>query len=230
MKGTRVPARPQNSRPKSVRTPARSTVAKPRDPPDSELGSSRQQFVDSFNEARRNRGAAAPPVLINSRAEDGSTVVLPDPRADPAVFWARMAAAAGSPHPEVQIRRLDELQLALGRSPVALTSALAEIIDLAPRDGAEGMLVTQLVCVHRLAISMLASVRDSGAPLEIATFHYAQLHRLLRLFAAQMDALQRYRGKAPTEQNVSVKHVHVYPGAQAIVGNLKSTHSAERTQ
>jgi len=39
--------------------------------------------------------------------------------------------------------------------------------------------------------------------------------KLLRIFTSQMEALQRYRGKG--QQKVTVEHVHVNAGAQAIV-------------
>ena len=38
------------------------------------------------------------------------------------------------------------------------------------------------------------------------------------VFAAQVEALQRYRGKG--QQKVTVEHVHVHAGGQAIVGAI----------
>jgi hypothetical protein len=40
----------------------------------------------------------------------------------------------------------------------------------------------------------------------------------LRTFASQTEALSRYRGKG--EQKMTVEHVHVYQGGQAIVGQV----------
>src|ERR1700730_8191147 len=45
--------------------------------------------------------------------------------------------------------------------------------------------------------------------------------KLLRTFAAQAEALQRYRGKG--QQKVTVEHVHVHTGGQAIVGSVSHT-------
>ncbi len=42
--------------------------------------------------------------------------------------------------------------------------------------------------------------------------------KLLRTFAAQVEALQRHRGKG--QQKVTVEHVHVHAGGQAIVGSV----------
>ena len=45
--------------------------------------------------------------------------------------------------------------------------------------------------------------------------------KLLRTFAAQTEALQRYRGKG--QQKVTVEHVHVHTGGQAIVGSVSQS-------
>jgi hypothetical protein len=42
--------------------------------------------------------------------------------------------------------------------------------------------------------------------------------KLLRTFTMQVEALQRYRGKG--QQKVTVEHVHVHSGGQAIVGSV----------
>ena len=56
--------------------------------------------------------------------------------------------------------------------------------------------------------------------------------KLLRTFALQIEALQRYRGKG--QQKVTVEHVHVNAGGQAIVGavhapEIKSDKSDQHT-
>ena len=45
--------------------------------------------------------------------------------------------------------------------------------------------------------------------------------KLLRAFAAQTEALQRYRGKG--QQKVTVEHVHVHTGGRAIVGSVSQS-------
>ena len=42
--------------------------------------------------------------------------------------------------------------------------------------------------------------------------------KLLRTYASQVEALQRYRGKG--QQKVTVEHVHVHAGGRAIVGTV----------
>ena len=48
-----------------------------------------------------------------------------------------------------------------------------------------------------------------------------QANKLSRTYSALLDSLNRHRGKG--QQKVTVEHVHVHEGGQAIVGNVEST-------
>jgi hypothetical protein len=89
--------------------------------------------------------------------------------------------------------------------------------NIAPKDALETMLAVQMVGLHNVAINCLSRAISPQQTFEgrQANLNYAT--RLLRTFTAQMDALQRYRGKG-TQQKVTVEHVHVHQGGQAIVG------------
>src|SRR5262245_23372430 len=47
----------------------------------------------------------------------------------------------------------------------------------------------------------------------------SQANKLARTYAVLLDALNRHRGKG--RQKVTVEHVHVHEGGQAIVGNVE---------
>ncbi|MCH9049182.1 MAG: hypothetical protein IH836_09675 [Proteobacteria bacterium] len=52
-----------------------------------------------------------------------------------------------------------------------------------------------------------------------AIYRYAKLaNQFSRTFTAQLDALNKHRGKG--QQKVTVEHVHVNQGGKAIVGNI----------
>ena len=86
-----------------------------------------------------------------------------------------------------------------------------------PRDQIEAMLAAQMAAVHdttmtfaqRLAHADTIQQRDSAE---------RALNKLARTFAAQLEALKRYRTGG--EQRVTVEHVTVNDGGQAIVGNI----------
>src|SRR6266850_307486 len=97
----------------------------------------------------------------------------------------------------------------------AINDALAAVTGIGPRDEIEGMLATQMVATHFAAIGALRRLKGAE------TFHQQDSNgnlavKLLRTFTLQIEALQRYRGKG--QQKVTVEHVHVNTGGQAIVG------------
>jgi hypothetical protein len=79
------------------------------------------------------------------------------------------------------------------------------------------MLATQMAAVHvaaltsarRLALAETLPGQDSAD---------RAFNKLSRTYATQMEALKRYRSGG--EQNVTVQHVSVNDGGQAIVGNV----------
>ena len=100
-----------------------------------------------------------------------------------------------------------------------VNGALAALHGIAPRDEAEALLAAQMVAVHSAAMRCLRHLKGSeNIPQQDSNGKLAV--KLLRTFTAQMEALQRYRGKG--EQKMTVEHVHVHAGGQAIVGEVTS--------
>ncbi|TXM94726.1 hypothetical protein [Methylobacterium sp. WL116] len=102
-------------------------------------------------------------------------------------------------------------------SDMALNAGLAAVSGIGPQNEVEAMLATQMVGVHEVAMEMLT--RTKLADTTDALERYGALAtKLLRTYTAQVEALAKLRRKG--EQTVRVEHVHVYPGSQAIVGNV----------
>lgn len=96
---------------------------------------------------------------------------------------------------------------------------LSVIRDLAPRDPVERMLAVQMAATHVATIrsaQWLANARS----LPQSQAHYTGFNKLARTFAAQVEALRKHRTGG--KQTVTVQHVNVSDGGQAIVGNVKS--------
>jgi ABC-2 type transport system permease protein len=86
-----------------------------------------------------------------------------------------------------------------------------------PKDQVESMLAAQMAGIHIATMTMMrrlthAELIDQQNSAERA------LNKLARTFALQMEALKRYRTGG--EQRVTVQHVSVSQGGQAIVGNV----------
>lgn len=98
-----------------------------------------------------------------------------------------------------------------------LNFMLATINGIEPRNEAEAMLALQMAVTH--AATMQASgylIRATEVPQYDSALK--GMTKLARTYALQMETLKKYRTGG--EQNVTVKHVHVHEGGQAIVGNI----------
>jgi hypothetical protein len=112
-----------------------------------------------------------------------------------------------------------------GESPDAVNLAfmISMVKSIKPRDCVEAMLVTQMVCVHVMAMRCahhLANAQDIARHDSAAR----ALGRLTRTFPAQIEALNRYRSHG--EPAITVQNVSVRDGGKAIVGNVTQHASA----
>lgn len=96
-------------------------------------------------------------------------------------------------------------------------AATAALMEMRPQNVTEALLISQMIAVHFHAIN--ASMRASEADNLIKLEKFINLAiKLNRTFTAQMEALNRYRRGG--KQKVTVEHVHVNEGGQAIVANV----------
>ncbi|MEZ5782734.1 MAG: hypothetical protein R3D70_14145 [Rhizobiaceae bacterium] len=103
-------------------------------------------------------------------------------------------------------------------------AALATIVEIAPRDGVETLLATQMAAVHAATIRMARLLAHTETIPQQDSAERA-LNKLARTFAAQVDTLKRYRSKG--EQRVYVERVNIGDGGQAIVGNVDTRGGGE---
>ena len=101
----------------------------------------------------------------------------------------------------------------------AVNAGLALIDGLKPENELEAMLIAQMAATHGLAMKYSARLYN-GTISTIAEQDSTALtlSRLQRAFTTQIDSLSNMRRGG--RQKVVVEHVHVYPGGQAIVGDV----------
>ena len=100
-----------------------------------------------------------------------------------------------------------------------LNAAIAAVHGIQPRDELEAMLAAQMFTAHHLSMraSQLAmNVKQNSKGTDRFLNHAA---KFMRVFASQVEALQKYRGKG--RQRMTVEHVHVHSGGQAVVGSVE---------
>jgi hypothetical protein len=98
-------------------------------------------------------------------------------------------------------------------------ATIAGLIGIAPKDELEGMLAAQLVACHNASMECYRRAMIGEQSFEGRRENLSQANKLSRTYATLLEALNRHRGKG--QQKVTVEHVHVHEGGQAIVGNVE---------
>lgn len=172
-----------------------------------------QVLIDEW----RQRRQAIPQVAVRETAsgrEDGS------PSGDHALWAARLAHALKTADPGLLAHLIRQVASCVWKTDVeeAMNLTVAAVAGIGPRDQLEALLTVQMVSVHNVAMELLQRTMLPDQTVEGVTVGVQRATSLLRVFAQQMDTLQRYRGGG--KQTVTVQHVQVDAGGQAIVGNV----------
>ncbi|XDB00096.1 hypothetical protein AB1M95_09410 [Sulfitobacter sp. LCG007] len=94
---------------------------------------------------------------------------------------------------------------------------LAAVSEIKPRDGVERMLAVQMAATH---VAMIRAGRwlANAQTVEQVNAHYSGYTKLARAYSKQMEALRQHPNGG--KQTVTVQHVNVSNGGQAIVGDV----------
>jgi hypothetical protein len=98
------------------------------------------------------------------------------------------------------------------------TAQFAFLAGVNPKDVVEGMMAAQLFASHAAAMECYRRAMLPDQSAEGRQTNLAQAAKLTRANAAQVEALAKHRNKG--QQKITIEHVHVYQGGQAIVGNV----------
>jgi hypothetical protein len=101
-----------------------------------------------------------------------------------------------------------------------IASCLEAMVGISPQDESEGMLAAQMVALHNAAMECFRRAMIKEQPHEGRQQNLNFANKLTRTYALAMEALDKHRGKG--QQKVTVEHVHVHQGGQAIVGNVQT--------
>ena len=175
------------------------------------------EAIDAFSAARKKQ---APRLKVVVTGRDAVTTDVDHP--DSEIGTIALMRALGTTDFDFYSGLLGQLLNASKEKEASETGTnfmLSVIKGIEPRDQTEAMLASQMAAVHmasmtfarRLAHVETISQQDSASN---------AFNKLTRTFAAQMSALKDYRSKG--EQKMTVQHVHVAEGGQAIVGNVNA--------
>jgi hypothetical protein len=155
------------------------------------------------------------------KVRDGEATAIAPDHPEPAVGEVLLMAALGTTDRDFFggiVRQLGEASSHGGEvDERALNFMLSVVKGIKPRDQVEAMLATQMAAIH---IATLTSAQRLAQAETLPAQDSAEraFNKLSRTYATQMEALERYRSGG--DQNVTVQHVSVRDGGQAIVGNV----------
>ena len=171
--------------------------------------------------ARREGRSSAPKVSIRHEGEtDVISLTQGDPVAAGAVVMDALGICEGDFANWYLSQIIEVARLGARADEKATNALIAGITAMRPRDEAEAMLIAQMIATHELAMTFARRLkRIENIPQQDSAVN--GLTKLTRTYAAQMEALKRYRSGG--EQKMTVQHVHVAEGGQAIVGNVSAS-------
>jgi hypothetical protein len=107
-------------------------------------------------------------------------------------------------------------------------ATVAALIGIGPKDELEGMMAAQLIAAHNAAMECYRRAMIGEQTFEGRRENLALANKLSRTYAALLEALNRHRGKG--QQKVTVEHVHVHSGGQAVVGVVEPAGGGDRAK
>jgi len=175
--------------------------------------------------SKKTKGAAQPPAPLTEREQRAAKL----PRFNEEILeiaTEQMDEACSllkTDHEEAAIRIMaaaiqgtaigDDSNLAF-----CLNAALQQFSDLKPESYLEAMLIAQMIQVSNAAGKCMERAFLDGQTVTAKDMNANLAIKFQRTFVAQIEVLQKLRGKGG--QKVTVEHVHVHEGGQAIVGNV----------
>jgi len=194
--------------------------------PDPDAGTyqptAREQAV--LDKYKAQTAAENTPRIKVSHDKKGTAISLDHP--DGLIGYALLTEALGTVDGDFVNGLLTQLSNATSQdqrpNESAINFVLSVIKGAKPKDQFEAMLAAQMAAVHTATMRFTRQLANAETIAQQDSAERA-LNKLARTFAMQMEALKRYRTGG--EQKVTVQHVSVNEGGQAIVGNVNQTPS-----
>ena len=145
----------------------------------------------------------------------------------PAELRAEIAEATGTKDSTLAYHLILKVVKALSMPPnfseeeflVELKCIIALLRGIKPLDEVEGLLATQMIATYNSAMECLRLAMIPNQTFEGRDMNLKHAEKLLSIFTKQLETLNRNRGKG--QQKVTVEHVQVQSGGQAIVGHVE---------
>jgi len=111
-----------------------------------------------------------------------------------------------------------------GGPPDLANAAIAAIGEMRPQGPVEAQLTVQMVALHDQCMEMIEGAKVASSPERKGVYLNLAI-KLSRAYANSVDSLRKYQQKG--QHKMTVEHVHVHEGGQAIVGNVTNVTKGE---
>jgi hypothetical protein len=144
-------------------------------------------------------------------------------------WWDRLKAALGTTSSDFANATLVQIQTASrlpcgGVSEISVNAVLAFIEAAEPKNEIEAALAIQMACTHAVTMAVLSRAGGAYGGNRHVAMMAAAASKLTRAYAIQVETLRRLR--AGGSQYMRIEHVHLEPGAQAIIGKVENTNGS----
>lgn len=173
------------------------------------------------------------PIAYEIKKIEGGNITVDAPHNDLGAFEVLQRATFGTASPEFANRTAGEvgnIMRSAGKAmpePDQLNAGIAAVAGIEPQNEAETMLAVQMLGTHTVAMEMLSKAKHATSTDQLERFGTLAT-KLLRTYTTQLEALAKIRRGG--SQKVTVEHVHVYSGGQAIVGNVTGGQGGGRVE
>lgn len=166
-----------------------------------------------------------PAPTLKIKVEDGKHEVSIDHK-DQGTGWALFMETLNITDYEFAIGIVRQLVNSQGKE-AETNYMLAMVRGIEPRDPLETMLAVQMAAIHNLTMKY---TRQLALVENIPQQDSAEraLNKLARTFTTQIEALKRYRSTG--EQKMTVQHVTVNDGGQAVIGQVTAGAGANKKE
>jgi hypothetical protein len=102
------------------------------------------------------------------------------------------------------------------------------LFGIKPGDELEGMIAAQLIACHNASMECYRRAMIPDQSFEWWRENLNQANKLSRTYTTLLEGLNRHRGKG--QQKVTVEHIHIHDGGQAIVGTVEAPGGGDTTK
>ncbi len=171
-------------------------------------------------------GPATPRTRVKLRRVNADYSKSYPPDGQEELWWERLKNALGTTSSDFVNATLAQIQNASrlrggGISETSVNAVLAFIEGAQPKNELEAALAIQMACTHAVTMAVLGGLGGAFGGERSTIMKASAAARLLKAFAAQVEAMRRLKNGG--SQFVRVEHVHLSDNARAFIGNLKPT-------